>query len=285
MVQGRASFVSLCLASLLVAACDSPQETESPAPTGSSVAPYSLPALRADWKTRWATLPPLPDCKELAPTVAPACEEALKKRQELAQAEAKDIASEQHLTLAAEAARATAHAATQLELAYVQRLVLNAAPSDSAAPNGGAAPSDSAAPSGSAAPSAKLHPGHGDGKVAMPSGSAAPSGSAHHDHGKDGIKEIIQHAKHGEARDRDPVLSASAQYFGAERDSLLRLAGYIRAGSPAEREQALKLLEHHAERFPKSQRTRQVVAETSVIVSDEAVRARLESIRSKLGAR
>lgn len=258
--SARAGLAALSLVSLgwLVAGCDSPEVAEpSAAPKASSPVPHSLPELREGWKTRWTTFPPLPACEELAPSVAPACVQTVAKRQALKEAEEKGVESAQHLTLAAAAAEASATAATQLERAYIQRLLLNAGTaSASAAPSAGAPPVASAPPARSADP--------------------------HHDHAQDGIKQIIEHAKHGESRDRDPVLGASTQYFGAERDALLRLAGYIRAGSPTEREQALGLLERHAERFPKSQRTRQIVAETSVIVSDEAVRARLGAIRSKL---
>ncbi len=189
------------------------------------------------------------------------CTSAISKREALKAGEEKDVPATEHLKLAAAAADEAASAGEKLEMTYMQKLVLRADPK-----SGGAHPAPSAAPS-AAAP-------QGSAAAPAPSGSAGP---------KNGVMAAIEAAKHGETRDRDPLQLAGFQFYNAERDALLRIAGYIREGAPEDREQAIELFKKHTERHPKSARARQLLNEAIILVSDKGLRDRLRKIRESLG--
>ncbi|MCA9626390.1 MAG: hypothetical protein KC766_01935 [Myxococcales bacterium] len=256
------ALVSACIGSALVLpACDESNETPSAA---SSKAPDGsrMDAMRADWLKRWPQFPALPECVGLSEKDRTLCTDAIDKREALKAGEEKKVPAAEHLKLAAEAADVAAEAGEKLELAYMQKLVLRADPKAE----------DKHHPAPSAAPSAP-----------SPAASApipAPSGS---DQPKNGVMAAIEAAKHGQTKDRDPLQLAGFQYYNAERDALLRLAGYIREGAPEERAQALELFEKHAQRHPKSGRARQLLNEAIILVSDKVLRERLRKIREKMG--
>ncbi|MCB9588565.1 MAG: hypothetical protein H6718_24360 [Polyangiaceae bacterium] len=259
------ALISACISSaVLTSACDeskpAPTSPSSNAPDGSRI-----DAMRADWLKRWKQFPALPECMALGEADRPLCSTAIAKREALKVGEEKSVAPAEHLKLAAEAADAAAAAGEKLELSYMQKLVLRADPKagDKGKPP---AATPSAAPSVAALSSSAPSP--------APSGSAEP---------KNGVMAAVEAAKHGENRDRDPLQLAAFQYYNAERDALLRIAGYIREGAPADRETAIELFKKHANRHPKSTRARQLLNEAIILVSDKALRDRLRKIRTEMG--
>lgn len=269
------TLISACIfSSVLISGCD---ESKQPEPAASSKAPDGsrIAAMRADWLKRWPQFPALPECVGLAEADRSVCTTAIAKRDALKTGEEKQVPASEHLKLAAEAADAAASAGEKLEMTYMQKLVLRADPKAGDKAHPSAAPSAPAAPS--AAPSAEVADGprpHAHDHAP----SAAGSGEA-----KNGVMAAVEAAKHGESRDRDPLQLAGFQYFNAERDALLRIAGYIREGAAEDREKAIELFEKHANRHPKSGRARQLLNEAIILVSDRTLRERLRKIRTTLG--
>lgn len=224
--------------------------------------------MRAGWKKRWPQFPALPSCGDVGAEGEKLCAAALATREDLKQAEMKDVPNAEHLKLAAAAAEAAAAAGAKLELTYLQRLVLRgqSEPSASAAPSASIKAPGAPAPSASAAPSAK------------------PAASGHeHESPQGSVKRVIEDAKHGHAVERDPLQLASLQYYNAERDALIRVAGYIREGNAEDQELAVQLFEKHAMRHLKSLRAQQLLNEAIILVSDKQLRERLRVIRRKMG--
>jgi hypothetical protein len=255
------SLVSLCIGlGVLATRCDKPKSTppvlSSEAPDGSRIK-----TMRADWLERAARFPALPECGGLAIAERSLCTDAIAKREALVAGEKKDMPDAEHLKLAADAADAAAAVGEKLEVTYMQKLVFRSGPR----PGHKAHPAPSGAPSAGPAPSVA---------APAPSGSSSP---------RNGVMAVIEAAKRGEARERDPLQTAAFQFYSAERDALLRIAGYVREGAPAEREQAIQLLQKHSERHPKSARLRQLLNETIILASDQTVRDRLRKIRTKMG--
>lgn len=292
----RAALLGLGLLISGVGCGKSQGSTESnPAPSAEAPGQGNLDVFRAGWLKRWEQLPPPQPCAQAASEEQALCDLALKERDLLKQAEEKQVSGEKHMDLAAALAKAAAQAGTQLELRYLQRLVLNSQPNT--APSGSSAEAK-AAPSASAAPKAPGqgdhaghdhaghdhaghdHAGHDHGMIP---GLGAPGGSAAPAPNKGSIKGLIEQAKHGESVEKDPLQLSSMQYFQAEREGLLRIAGYLRAGTPAEQAHALKLFDAHADAFPKSQRASQLLNEAIVLVSDKELREQIRKIRLKLG--
>lgn len=261
--------VSVCLLSGPLTGCEK-QVQEAPRASASAAAGGQIQSMRAGWKKRWAQFPALPACPEVGAEGEKLCRAAVETRDALKQGELKDVSNAEHLSLAAAAAEAAAAAGAKLELTYLQRLVLRgqSEPPASGAPSGSVKPpsAPSAQPSSAQAP------------------SAAPAGSGdEHQSPAGSIKRVIEDAKHGHAVERDPLQLASLQYFNAERDALLRVAGYIREGNAADRESAVQLFEKHAMRHTKSLRAQQLLNEAIILVSDKELRERLRVIRRKMG--
>ncbi|MGE0320909.1 MAG: hypothetical protein AB7S68_01325 [Polyangiaceae bacterium] len=255
------ALISACICSgVLTSACDQ-SKPAPPSPSGTAPDGSRIEAMRGDWLKRWKQFPELPECTGLAESDRSVCTDAIAKRDALKAGEEKAVPAAEHLKLAAEAADAAAAAGEKLELTYMQKLMLRAAPK-------AGEPAPSGAPSAAPAPSV----------AAAPSAAPAPSSSA-----KNGVMAAVEAAKHGESRERDPLQLAGFQFFSAERDALLRIAGYIREGAPDDREKAIELFKKHAERHPKSARARQLLNEAIILVSDKALRDRLRKIRTEMG--
>lgn len=265
------TLVSACIySSVLISGCD---ESKKPEPAASSKAPDGsrITAMRADWVKRWPQFPALPECVGLGEAERSVCTSAIAKRDALKAGEEKQVPASEHLKLAAEAADTAASAGEKLEMTYMQKLVLRADPKAGGKAHPSAAPSAPAAPSAAPTPHAHAH-----------AHDHAPAGSGSSE-AKNGVMAAVEAAKHGESRDRDPLQLAGFQYYNAERDALLRIAGYIREGAPEDREKAIELFEKHANRHPKSGRARQLLNEAIILVADTTLRDRLRKIRTTLG--